>query len=201
MKNERPPLPPAPTSVIATHWAAIIAIVAFCAGAGMSWLILNDAHLKTAAQQPPSFVTQQAAGQGARNPDSVPPDVSQLPPAEAALALGNWDYDHKAWQKAIDGYQRAISLGLDNADVRTDLGNALRFSGEPQKALAQYQSARKLNPQHENSLCNMAALYAQVLNDPANAVAAWREYLRLFPDGEKASVAKQAISSESQKLP
>lgn len=90
---------------------------------------------------------------------------------------------------------------MDNADVRTDLGNALRFSGDPKKALEQYQTARKLNPQHENSLCNMATLYAQVLNDPAGAVAAWNEYLRLFPNGEKTAVARQFVATESLKLP
>ena len=200
MKDEHPPVRSASTSVIATHWAVILAIVAFSAGAGISWLIFSGGHSKTAAQQLPTFVTQTAGPTGS-NPDSAPPDVSQLPPAEAALALGNWNYDKNAWQKAIDAYQRTISLGLDNADVRTDLGNALRFSGEPRKALEQYQTARKQNPQHENSLCNMAVLYAQVLNDPGNAVASWREYLRLFPNGEKASVARQVIATESQKLP
>jgi len=200
MKDERPPVKAAPTSVIATHWAAIIAIAAFSAGAGMSWLILREGHSITAAQQPPTFVTQ-TAGPSAGNSEQTPPDLSQLAPAEAALALGNWNYDHKAWQKAVEAYQRAISLGLDNADVRTDLGNALRFSGEPKKALEQYQTARRQNPQHENSLCNMAALYSQVLNDPGNAVTAWREYLRLFPDGEKASVARQFVATESQKAP
>ena len=198
MKDERPPVQS--TSVIALHWAVIIAIVAFCAGAGMSWLILRERYSKPPIQQPPTFLAQ-PAGPSAGNSESAPPDVSQLSPADAALALGNWNYDRKAWQKAIEAYQRTISLGLDNADVRTDLGNALRFSGEPKKALEQYQTARRLNPQHENSLCNTATLYAQVLNDPGNAVAAWKEYLLLFPNGEKASVARQVIATESQKLP
>jgi len=200
MRREQQPVPSTSTSMIATHWAVIIAIVAFCVGAGMSWLFLSAGHSITAPQQPPTYLTQ-TAGPSEGNSEHTAPDLSQMSPAEGALSLGNWNYDHKAWQQAIDAYQHTISLGLDNADVRTDLGNAFRFSGEPQKALGQYQAARKLNPQHENSLCNMAALYSQVLNDPVNAVAVWREYLRLFPNGEKASVAKQVIASESQKLP
>jgi len=90
---------------------------------------------------------------------------------------------------------------MDNPDVRTDLGNSLRFSGQPQQALAEYQIARKENPQHENSLCNMATLYAQVLNDPGNAVLAWQEYLRRFPNGDKTAEAGQYIATASQKLP
>lgn len=200
MKKEHPPFQSAPASVIATHWAVIIAILAFSAGAGMSWLILQERHSMPPPPQPPAFPTQ-TTGPAAGSSNSATPDVSQMSPAEAALTLGNWNYDHQGWQKAIDAYQRAISLGMDNADIRTDLGNALRFSGDPKKALEQYQAARRLNPQHEISLCNMATLYAQVLNDPASAVATWTEYLRLFPNGEKAAVAKQFIATESLKLP
>ncbi|MEI8309781.1 MAG: tetratricopeptide repeat protein [Verrucomicrobiota bacterium] len=199
MRKEHPPTNPPPTSVIATQWAILIAIVAFCAGFGISWLIFHEPPSKTTAQPPafPTSVTSPAGG----NSELVPPDVSQMSPAESSLALGNWYYDQSAWHKAIEAYQRAISLGLDNPDVRTDLGNALRFSGEPQKALEQYQTARRQNPQHENSLCNMATLYAQVLKNPVNADTAWREYLRLFPNGSKASAAKQFIATESQNLP
>ena len=192
MKSQSP-------SVIPTQWAIIIAVVAFSAGTAVSWLILHAPHSKSA--QPPTYFTQPPSGPVGGNSESIPPDVSQMSPAEAALTLGNWNYDRKAWQKAIEDYQRAISLGMDNADVRTDLGNALRFSGEPQKALEQYQTARRENPQHENSLCNMATLYAQVLNDSGNAVTAWREYLRLFPNGEKASAAKEFLAAESLKMP
>ncbi|MCX6969166.1 MAG: tetratricopeptide repeat protein [Verrucomicrobia bacterium] len=198
MRDKRAPEPP--TSVIATHWAVIIAILAFSAGSGMSWLILQERHSKPTGSQPPAFPTQ-TTGPAAGGSSFAAPDVSQMSPAEAALALGNWNYDHQGWQRAIESYQRAISLGMESADVRTDLGNALRFSGEPEKALEQYQAARRLNPQHENSLCNMATLYAQVLNDPASAVAAWNEYLRLFPNGEKSAVARQFVATESQKLP
>lgn len=186
--------------MIATHWAILIGIVAFSAGIGISWLIFQEMH-PVAAGQPLPALPPQPPGLVSGNFAPVAPDVSQMSPAEASLAWGNWYYDQSAWHKAIEAYQRAINLGLDNADVRTDLGNALRFSGDPQKALEQYQTARRQMPQHENSLCNMATLYAQVLNDPGHAEMAWREYLRLFPNGAKAAAARQFIATESQKLP
>jgi tetratricopeptide (TPR) repeat protein len=125
------------------------------------------------------------------------PDVSHLPPAQAALTLGNWNYDHQNWPQAIEQYQRAIAAGMDTADVRTDLGNAYRFSDEPKKALEQYQTARKLNPLHENSLINTATLYTEVLHDRANAGAAWREYLQRFPNGENAATARKFLLDET----
>jgi Tfp pilus assembly protein PilF len=172
--------------------------VAFCAGAGATWLVLNPHGAGTHPTQPPTYVISQSTptGQPPLPPSSVPamaPDVSQQSPGQAAVTQGNASYDQKNWAGAIEDYRRAISLGTDNPDVRTDLGNALRFSGEPQKALEQYQTAQRQDPQHENSLYNMATLYSQELHDPAAALRAMQEYLLRFPTGDKASIARQFI--------
>jgi TPR repeat protein len=173
----------------------IVAAVAFCAGAGVSWLVLNQREAGTrAANQPPTYVISQTTGTGeTASVPAPPPDVSQESPGQAAVTLGNWSYDQKNWTKAVEYYQRAISLGTDSADVRTDLGNALRFTGDPRKALQEYQTAQRQNPQHENSLYNMATLYAAELHDPASATRAMQEYLARFPNGDKASIAKQFL--------
>jgi len=200
MSRQLRSIPPPATSAISLQWVVVIAAIAFLAGAATSWLIFDQQQPKTSplqAQQPPSSPPLTEAISAA----PVPPDLAPTSPGQAAVALGNWNYDRKLWQKAIESYQRAISLGMDNANVRTDLANALRFSGFPQQALAEYQIARREEPQHENSLCNLATLYAQVLNDPGNAVLAWQEYLRRFPDGDKAPVARQYIAATSQNLP
>ena len=113
---------------------------------------------------------------------------------QAALTLGNWHYDHEKWDLALENYRRAIAGGLDNPDVRTDMGNALRFAGQPQKALEQYQIAQKQNPAHEQSLFNQGALYAVSLSNPKKGIAAWRAYLKRFPGGQSASQARQLIA-------
>jgi hypothetical protein len=172
-----------------------VAAVAFAAGAGCAWIFLHGNSGQTASDEPPVFVTNTPGAANAH----VQPDVSQMPPAQAAVTLGNWNYDHSNWPKAIELYQRAIASGLDDADVRTDLGNAFRFSNEPQKALEQYGIARKLDPQHENSLFNTATLYSQVLHDPAAAMLAWREYLQRFPNGQNAAAARKYLLDEARK--
>lgn len=201
MSRERRPAKSQPNSVIPTQWAILIAIVAFSAGAGTSWLLLQSRHGNSSGPHIPTYGASSPTVTGRPSVSMAPPDVSQLAPADAAMALGNWNYDRQAWREAIDAYLSAISLGADNPNVRTDLGNAFRFSGEPDKALEQYQIARKQNPLHEYSLINMANLYSQVLRDPANALISWREYLRLFPTGEKAAFANQFILTESLKEP
>lgn len=123
-----------------------------------------------------------------------PPSTAGMRPAEAALLMANWHYDVAHWNEAIAKYQEAIAAGLDNADVRTDLGNCYRFSAQPQKALEQYRIAQKGNPQHENSFFNQGGLFAADLKQPARGLAIWKEYLKRFPKGQNVSAAKKLVA-------
>ena len=91
-------------------------------------------------------------------------------------------------------YTQAIAGGLDNPDIRTDLGVAYFKSSQPQRALEQYALAQRQNPAHENSLFNEASAYA-VLGDSARAISTWREYLQRFPQGQHVADAKNFIAA------
>ena len=159
-------------------------IVAFALGAGAMWL-LGESH---------PWPKQSSVTKGAAEPrPEEPPDVSQLAPADAATTLANWNYDRRDWSHAIDHYQQAITLGRDNPDVRTDLGNCFRFLGQAQKALEQYEIAQTQNPQHENSLLNQAGLFAEVLHDSERAKATAREFIARFPQSPRAESARNLI--------
>lgn len=135
-------------------------------------------------------------------PGVPPPGLTAgLDPAHAALNLGNWYEDHADWPHAVANYSLAIADGTDDPDIRTDLGVAFYRSGQPQKALAQYQNAQKQNPAHENSLFNQGAAYAQ-LGQSARAVAIWQRYLARFPQGQHDDDARQLIAAvQTQGLP
>jgi tetratricopeptide (TPR) repeat protein len=121
-----------------------------------------------------------------KNPaPATAPDMSGLSGADAAVVRGNLAYDHQQWADAIREYQSALANGRDNADVRTDLGNAFRFSGQPEKALEQYTIAQRQNPQHENSLFNQIGLFMDVMHDPIRAIPLCEEFMRRFPNSEK----------------
>ena len=122
-----------------------------------------------------------------------PPDTTGLPPAEAARALADWNYDRQNWAHAIEHYEQAIAQGADTPDVRTDLGNCFRFLGQPKKALEQYELAQKQNPQHENSLFNQISLYGDLLHDRQRAIAIGQDFVARFPQGPQAVAAKQLI--------
>ena len=110
------------------------------------------------------------------------------------VARGNFFYDKSQWPQAIEAYRKAIAAGIDNPDVRTDLGNAFRFAEQPQKALEQYQIAQKQNPNHENSLFNQGGLYAFSMKNSKKAVTAWKAYLKRFPNGRNAAAARNFIT-------
>lgn len=180
------------------NWAVLI-FVAFCAlGAGISGTLLwmQNQNRASSALVPISSAppTPQTPDTETTSTPEPPPNLTVgMSPAQAALTFGNWYYDHQQWKRAVDNYQNALKAGLDNADVRTDLGSALRFSGEPQKALQQYQRAQKEDPTHENSLFNQGGLYAFDLKQPQKGIAVWRKYLQTFPNGQSASQAKELI--------
>ena len=152
-------------------------------GAGVTWLIMSQRS--PSFEQPRSFATPSAASN----------QVSALSSADAAVVRGNMAYDHQQWADAIREYQNAIAKGRDNADVRTDLGNAFRFSGQPEKALEQYTIAQRQNPQHENSLFNQIGLFMEVMHDPIRAIPVCEEFIRRFPNSEKVSDVKEKLAT------
>jgi tetratricopeptide (TPR) repeat protein len=148
---------------------------------------------------------------------SIPPDATVLsdprshrppgdltagmPPAQADRTLGNFYYDHENWSQAIHHYELAVRQGADDADTRTDLGNAYRFSGRPGDALAQYRLAQQMNPAHEFSLFNQGGLFFEDLHQPQKAVEIWQEYLARFPQGRNAEAARQLIAKTTASMP
>jgi tetratricopeptide (TPR) repeat protein len=197
-KKARLPINPAPVQQ-RPAWIgfAVTGLIAAACGAAISASILPKAAPPKAAPvaaiapvaptpaSPPATAPVSSADTSAAGNTMPTPDlILDLPPAKAALNLGNWSYDHKNWPAAIAYYTEAVKRGFgDNPDVLTDLGNAYRFSGQPQKALAQYFLAQQRQPSHETSLFNEGGVYANDLNDPKKAIDVWKQYLTRFPKG------------------
>ena len=165
-------------------------LLSAAAGAAVMWLVMSQRS--SPMEKPSAFVTPNRA-QNSTAPAA--PDLSGLSAADTAVIRGNLAYDHQQWADAIREYQSAITNGRDNADVRTDLGNSFRFSGQPEKALEQYAIAQRLNPQHENSLFNQIGLFTEVMHDPARAVPVCEEFIRRFPASEKIPRVKEQLAA------
>jgi len=166
-------------------WNYVVTVVVSAAmGAGLTWLI-------TSQRSKPEVHPISSSPAGAIT--NAPPDVSGMSASDAAVALGNFAYDHQRWPEAIRRYQEAIASGVDTADLHTDLGNAFRFSGQPEQALSQYTIAQKLDPQHQNSLFNQISLFTEVLNEPGRAIPICEEFIRRFPSSDKLPAVQQQL--------
>lgn len=177
------------------NWPLLI-FVAFCAlGAGVSGTMLwmQNQNRASSALVPISSAPIASVSEPTSTQEPPPNLTVGMSPAQAALTFGNWYYDHKQWPRAIENYQNTLKAGLDNADVRTDLGSAYRFNGDAKLALENYQRAQKEDPSHENSLFNQGGLYAFDLKQPQKGIAVWRKYLQRFPNGQNVNEAKQLI--------
>jgi len=167
-------------------WNYILTVLVSAAvGAGITWLITSQYSKSEFHPMPLSSPTSAF---------NATPDVSGLSAGDAAVVFGNFAYDHQGWRDAIRQYQQAIASGVDTADVHTDLGNAFRFSGQPEKALGQYMVAQRLNPQHENSLFNQISLFTEVLNERGRAIPICEEFIRRFPSSDRLPAVQQQLA-------
>ena len=104
--------------------------------------------VKNLPKAPPSSVAAPVLPQ-------TPPDLDAAPPAQAlaglsapqaALISGNWYFDHQNWPRAIAEYQKAIAGGIDNPNVRTDLGSSYRFMKQPTTGDGSVSNRAKAKP-------------------------------------------------------
>ncbi len=144
---------------------------------------------------PPSQVAEPVVPETQPDLDANPPAeaLTGLTPPQASLVSGNWYFDHQNWPRAIAEYEKAIAGGIDNPNVRTDLGSSHRFMKQPQQAMEQYLIAQQQDPNHENSLFNQGGLHAFSLGQTAKGIAVWKEYLKRFPNGVNAGAARQLL--------
>ena len=167
-------------------------VVSAAMGAAITWLLMSQRS--TSEVRPMPVAQTNPVAQPNPMTNAAPPDVSGMSAGDTAVTLGNFAYDHQRWPEAIRHYQEAIASGIDDADVHTDLGNALRFSGQPEQALNQYLIAQRLNPQHENSLFNQISLFIETLNQPARAIPVCEEFIRRFPNSDKVPAVREQLA-------
>ncbi len=65
-----------------------------------------------------------------------------------------------------------------NANTRFAAGQLSESSEKPENAIAQYEEALKIDPDHEASLYRLGVVYAQIKNFP-KAVESWQRYIKV----------------------
>jgi tetratricopeptide (TPR) repeat protein len=112
---------------------------------------------------------------------------------QALVALGNLYFDSNQYQKAIDAYERSIAINPNDADVRTDLGIMYRAVKDYDRAIKEFREAARIDPAHKNSRFNLGIVLQHDKKDIRGAIAAWEDFLRVEPSGERSSTVKNEI--------
>lgn len=150
-------------------FAACGALLGFAA----AWGYLEKARTlpATASAADPHAGHADGPGAPAAAPMSADPAVKQrVREIEAALEkapddrdllvrLGNAAFDADEHRLAVRAYERALALKGDDANVLTDLGVSYRSLGDLEKALASFDSALKVEPDHWQAIFNQVIVH------------------------------------------
>jgi cytochrome c-type biogenesis protein CcmH/NrfG len=142
-----------------------------------------------------------AQGQPVQENDRPPISADEISRAEATVrsdprntqalvTLGNLYFDSNQYAKAIDNYEKALAIEPNNPDVRTDLGIMYRAIKEYDRAVKEFREAARIDPTHANSRFNLGVVLQNDKKDLQGALAAWEDFLRLEPTGDRANAAR-----------
>jgi len=208
MKDEKNPPSPSTTNWTSTQ-SYVLAAICLLLGVALGYLFRGSASPATAqasapateaaaapAQQQPSADMQAAVAQAA-----VPllEAIKQNPnDYDSLVKLANVYYDGQQFQNAIQYYERAVVIHPENVDVRTDMGTAYWYTGNPDKAIAAMETSLKYRPGHPQTLFNLGWVRWQGKSDPRGAVAAWENLLKANPDYPQKQQVKQYIAKAKE---
>ena len=121
--------------------------------------------LPAAGGSPMAAVQQQLASLK----DAIAKDPKNF---DALVQLGDMYMDAAKFPQAIDYLERALAV-RDDANVRTDLGICYKQSGQPGRALAEFERAASMAPDQWQPLFNEAIVLIDLhRTDEARAVGA-----------------------------
>ncbi len=122
-------------------------------------------------------------------------DIVKADPAnyKAWVQLGNDLFDIDEARRSVEAYRKALAINGSDPNVWTDMGVMYRRLGDFQQAIASFRKAASLSATHPESRLNLGVVYLSDLNDPANAIAAWEDFLRVAPPGQRADSIRQQI--------
>jgi cytochrome c-type biogenesis protein CcmH/NrfG len=119
--------------------------------------------------------------------------------AQAFLGLGsalNEQHDYGGAQKALEN---SLDLDPNSAEAHYELARTFGASGKWEQAAPHAQRAIAINPDYAGPHALMGNVYLDQ-QDLKSALAEFRQYLRLAPDGNLAPSVKQMISELEKEI-
>lgn len=103
---------------------------------------------------------------------------------QAWTQLGHFYFDTGRHARAIEAYEKSLSLDPNRPDVWTDMGVMYRRTGKPEKAIESFERALSINSSHEVAMFNKGVVLMHDLNDKNAAIASWENLVKINPNAK-----------------
>jgi cytochrome c-type biogenesis protein CcmH/NrfG len=187
-------------------------LAAFCLvlGVALGYLFRGSASPTQASVFPSGSATQAQSAQPQLTPEQQKAMVDQaVAPLLATLKntpedfntlaqVANLYFDGRQYPEAIRYYRLAVKSHPTNADLLTDLGTSLWYTGDADGAITEFQTALKYRPDHPGTLFNLGIVRWQGKLDPKGAVQAWEQLLKLNPNYPEKQQVQEYIDRAKQ---
>ena len=116
---------------------------------------------------------------------------------ELLAKLGHIYYVTQNFKEASTYFKRSVDI-KDDAIVRTELGRAYYYGGDPNGALAEFERVLKSDPDNANALFNVGMVKWQSKSDVDGALAVWQQILKKYPNHPRRAEVEQLIARAKQ---
>jgi tetratricopeptide (TPR) repeat protein len=198
--------------------AAALAVFSLLLGISGGWLIRRSFAAQAPASVGMALAAAPSGGSGQMaaanfNPLPAAPSTAELKQAADAQAaplleqlkadpnnaallaqVGNLYYDAKQYPAAIVYYERSLEAQPSDTSVGTDLGTAYWYTGDADRAIAQFTKVLAIAPTKPDTLFNFAIVKWQGKKDEQGAIAAWQKLLDTNPNYENREKVLQLIA-------
>ncbi len=105
---------------------------------------------------------------------------------------------NRDWDRALDDFTMALSIGPPSAGVYADRGMVYGFVNQPEKALADFSGAIRLDPENVKALFNRGVTYGN-MGQNREAIADFTKVLAMEPSYASAYSALTTLLMEEKK--
>lgn len=177
---------------------AIVAVFAVAVAIGY-FIGIKSGGSRSGAGDAPVYSNAGDAGQpvGVTNTSSVIDDLkagikSNPNDADLLLRLADAYFERKQFAEAVNYYKKVIGIRPNDADVYTEIGLSLHYTGNSQEGLKYLDEGIKKNPYHQRIWLTKGFILANT-GDIASAKKAWEKTKALNPDSRIGKAASDYL--------
>jgi tetratricopeptide (TPR) repeat protein len=108
--------------------------------------------------------------------------------------IGNIYYDAGNYDKAVEYYQRSLTLRPQDPNVETDLATCFHYLGQHDRALEILNKVLEYSPGFPQALFNKGIVLVNGKNDVKSGIEVWENLLRVDPGFPKRAEVEQRMN-------